>query len=470
MGAILSLNNSRYRARRSCGVSSSEACKRQKLSPTFYEEEVGLIPSLPDEISIQILARVPRIHYLKLKSVSRAWRNAISGSEIYSLRKELGTSEEWLYILTKVNQDKLLWYGLDPSSSKWQRLPLMPTISFEDETRKGLGSLRLLNMVGSTLRVADFLRGWLKRNDVLEWMAFCGCAVAAVNGSLYVLGGFSKACALRCVWRYDLALNRWSEVTPMSTGRAYCKTGILNNKLYVVGGVTRGRSGLTPLQSAEVYDSHTNEWSEIPSMPFTKAQVLPTAFLADLLKPIATGMTSYRGRLFVPQSLYCWPFFVDVGGEVYDPEVNSWAEMPAGMGEGWPARQAGTKLSVTVEGELYSLDPSSSLDDAKIKVYDHQDDAWKVVADQVPIRDFADSEAPYLLASLLGMLHVITKDANGNILVMQADVHARVPSASPSSSSKGSSSRMGIVNDLWRVLSTKNAGPAELVSCQTLDI
>ncbi|OMO68158.1 Kelch repeat type 1 [Corchorus capsularis] len=266
----------------------------------------------------------------------------------------------------------------------------------------------------------------------------------------------------------------------MSIGRAYCKTGILNNKLYVVGGVTRGHGGLTPLQSAEVFDPHTGIWSEIPSMPFSKAQVLPTAFLADLLKPIATGMTSYRGRLFVPQSLYCWPFFVDVGGEVYDPDVNSWVEMPVGMGEGWPARQAGTKLSVTVDGELYALDPSSSLESARIKVYDHQDDAWKVVVGEVPILDFADSESPYLLAGLLGKLHVITKDANNNILVLQTVVQNHLTSLpSTSSSSSDNSSGMGVdpaesttafEADVWRVIATRMAGSSELVSCQTLNI
>ena len=66
--------------------------------------------------------------------------------------------------------------------------------------------------------------------------------------------------------------------------------------------------------------------------------------LADLLKPIATGVTSYRGKLYVSQSFYSWPFAVDVGGEIFDPETNSWEQMPTGMGEGWPARQAGTKL------------------------------------------------------------------------------------------------------------------------------
>ncbi|KAI5077314.1 hypothetical protein GOP47_0007138 [Adiantum capillus-veneris] len=124
----------------------------------------------------------------------------------------------------------------------------------------------------------------------------------------------------------------------MGTPRAYCKTALLHDKLYAVGGVNRGHAGLTPLQSAEVYEPTANTWTPIRSMPFTKAQVLPTAFLADMLKPIATGMASYKGKLFVPQSLYSWPFFVDVGGEVFDPVSETWSEMPRGCSEkGSPA-------------------------------------------------------------------------------------------------------------------------------------
>nr|GEZ52801.1 hypothetical protein [Tanacetum cinerariifolium] len=79
-------------------------------------------------------------------------------------------------------------------------------------------------------------------------------------------------------------------------------------------------------------------------MPFSKAQVLPTIFLSDLLKPIATGLTSYKG-----------------------------------VGEGCPSKQAGTKRSVIVDCDLSALDPSDSLGSAKIKVYDYQYDTWKVV-------------------------------------------------------------------------------------------
>jgi hypothetical protein len=445
---------------------------------TSYEDNSRLIPSLPDEISVQILARVPRIRYLNLKSVSRAWKAALASSQLFCLRKELGTAEEWLYILTKVNDDKLLWYALDPFSGRWQRLPLMPNVFVEDEAKKGLAAIprRMWNMLGSSIRIADVIMNWLRRRDALDRMPFCGCSIGAVDGCIYALGGFSKASAMKSVWRYDPVKNCWTEVSPMSVGRAYSKTGILNGKLYVVGGVTRGRGGLNPLQSAEVFDPHTGTWSPLPNMPFAKAQVLPTAFLADLLKPIATGMTSYRGRLYVPQSLYCWPFFVDVGGEVYDPDIDSWLDMPVGMGDGWPARQAGTKLSVTVNNDLYALDPSSSLDSAKIKVYDEEGDTWKVVVGDVPIHNFADSESPYLLASLLGKLHVITKDDNHNIAVLQADMQNDLASSQSLSSSPDSSfselaeSSAESETDIWRVFASRSGRSAELVSCQSLKV
>ncbi|KAL1366204.1 hypothetical protein HN51_014071 [Arachis hypogaea] len=477
MGNILSLNSSKTRwSDPSVAALQDEACKRQRLLSSSCEDNSRLIPSLPDEISIQILARVPRINYLSLKLVSHVWKAALVSTELFCVRKELGTTEEWLYILTRVKDDKLLWSGLDPISRRWQRLPPMPKISFEDEAKKGLAAfpLRVWSMMGSRIKIADIIMSWLGRRDALDRMPFCGCSIGVVDGCIYALGGFSRASAMKSVWQYDPVKNSWTEASPMSVGRAYCKTGILNNKLYVVGGVTRGRGGLSPLQSAEVYDPHTGTWSQLPNMPFAKAQVLPTAFLADLLKPIATGMTSYRGRLFVPQSLYCWPFFVDVGGEVYDPNVNSWLEMPNGMGEGWPARQAGTKLSVTVNGDLYALDPSNSLDSAKIKVYDYEGDSWKVAAGDVPIHDFTDAESPYLLAGLLGKIHVITKDANHNITVFQADLQSDLASGQPNLSSSDYSSSehadSSAESRIWRVLASRSGRSAELVSCQSLKI
>ncbi|XP_041013525.1 F-box/kelch-repeat protein At1g22040 [Juglans microcarpa x Juglans regia] len=473
MGQFLSLAGPKCRTGEHNKVSQNETCKRQRMSSNFNEDSARLIPSLPDELSIQIIARLPRICYFNVRLVSRKWMTTIMSPELFKLRKELGTTEEWLYLLTKVDEDKLFWHALDPFSRKWHRLPMMPSVVYEDDSRKGFSGLWMWNMAGASINIAEVIRGWLGRKDSLDQMPFCGCAIGAVDGCLYVLGGFSRALTMKCVWRFDPIQNEWREMTSMSARRAYCKTGILNNKLYVVGGVSQGRGGLTPLQSAEFFDPSTGTWSQVPSMPFSKAQVLPTAFLADMLKPIATGLTSYMGRLCVPQSLYSWPFFVDVGGEIYDPETNSWVEMPNGMGEGWPARLAGTKLSVVVDGELYAFDPSSTLDSGKIKVYDQREDTWKVVIGKVPIYDYADSESPYLLAGFHGKLHVITKDADHHIAVLQADL-----CSSPSSSTSLFSGSLNEHSDsvaesdavVWKVIATRDFGSAELVSCQVLEI
>lgn len=477
MGGLLSLAGAKCRTRDFVGSLESESYKKQKMCLRFDEKGPRLIPSLPDELSIQILARVPRICYLNLRLVSRKWKATVTNPELFNVRKEVGMREEWLYVLTKVEDGSLLWHALDPLLRKWQRLPPLPSVIHQEECRSISSGVWMWNMVVPSFKIAEILRGWLGWKDTSEPMPFCGCAIGAVDGCLYVLGGFWRTSTMRCVWRFDPILNSWSEVASMSIGRAYSKTGILNNKLYVVGGVNRGQGGLNPLQSAEVFDPCTGTWSEVPSMPFSRAQVLPNPFLADMLKPIATGTTSYMGRLCVPQSLYSWPFFVDVGGEIYDPDTNAWVEMPIGMGEGWPARQAGTKLSVVVDGELYAFDPASSLDSGKIKVYDQKEDAWKVVIGKVPICDFTDSESPYLLAGFHGKLHVITKDVNHNIAVLRADLRDNLSSASSSSTSlpadpvdEHCDSLPEVDTVVWKIIASKDFGSAELVSCQVIDI
>ncbi|CAL9180478.1 unnamed protein product [Musa hybrid cultivar] len=473
MGSFSSVPANKSRAGENSETPRGDANKRLRMS-CYCDDKPRLIASLPDEISMQILARLPRIYYLNVKLVSQRWKAAIISDELFRLRAELGVTEEWLYMMTKTGTDKFSWHALDPRLRKWQRLPPMPCLANEEERQRVLPRLRMWSVVGSSIKLADLIRGWLGRRDNLDQMSFCGCAVGAVGRCLYVLGGFSRASAIDCVWRYDPCLNLWEEVNSMISARAFCKTCLLNDKLYAVGGVIRGRNGLTPLHSAEVFDPATGLWTELPSMPFLKTRVFPLAFLADMVKPIATGMASYRGRLCVPQSLYSWPFFFDIGGEVYDPETGSWVDMPPGMGDGWPARQAGTKLGAVVNGDLYALDPSRYLDSAQIKVYDEEEDAWRVVAERVPLHCFNDSESPYLLAGFLGKLHVITKDASDHIVILEADSR-RCRGSNVSTSSTAPVDAIADSSEeeepqILKVIAAKDFGAAELVGCQVLDL
>ncbi|MFS7902989.1 putative F-box domain, kelch-type beta propeller, F-box-like domain superfamily [Helianthus anomalus] len=238
MGGLLSKNS--CKPTETLHVPHGESCKRQKTLSSLWDDKPRLIPNLPDEISLEIIARLPRICYLNVKGVSRSWKAAVTSSEIYKVRRELGTKEEWLYILTKNHGDKLFWHALDPVSKRWQRLPPVPNVHLEDDYKSGLSGSRMWNMVGSSIRIADVVRGWLGRKDGSDQIRFCGCTIGAVDGYLYMLGGFNRVSAMNCVWKYDPVSNSWSEANPMSVSRAYCKTGVLNNKLNVVGDVSRG--------------------------------------------------------------------------------------------------------------------------------------------------------------------------------------------------------------------------------------
>lgn len=468
MGSFLSFTRRKDQPIEDYSCSGMDWCKRAKTSANCDGENNRLIPGLPDEISLEIIARVPRICYLKMKMVSRSWKVAIGGPEVYQLRKELGRTEEWLYILTKL-EDQLAWHGLDPSSGRWQRVPPMPAIAFEDESRRGFSGLCMRSLIDSSIKITETVRGWAGKNDASMKMPFCGCSVGAVAGCLYVLGGFSRFSTIRCVWRYNPCTNSWQESSSMTEGRAFCKISMLDDKLYAVGGIRRVKGGLSPLQTAEVYDPQTDTWTAMPTVPFSKGQVLPTAFLAELLEPVAVGVASYRGRLCVPQSLYSWPFYGDVSGEIYDPRTNTWSEMPAGMGEGWPGKQAETMLSAVVNSELYALDPSGSSEGtAQIKVYDDKEDVWKVVIGKVPFHDLSNCETPYLLASFLGKLHLIMKGINNDTSVLTVDVSTSSASVLPSLNPE--KFRKAEDPDFWEVIGTKNFGAAEFISCQVLSV
>ena len=48
--------------------------------------------------------------------VSQKWMAIVMSLDLFKLRKMFGTIEELLYLLTKVEEDKLVWHALDPFS------------------------------------------------------------------------------------------------------------------------------------------------------------------------------------------------------------------------------------------------------------------------------------------------------------------------------------------------------------------
>ena len=160
-----------------------------------------------------------------------------------------------------------------------------------------------------------------------------GSALAAVVGEkIYVIGGAttipgSKETAVfpthphmsvGTVEEYDPAGNTWRERTSMPTPRNHAAIGVVNGKIYVIGGrVGAAFIGLaSDISVVEEYDPAADEWSGPRArMPIARS---------------ALGAGVYGGRIYVAggeyQDTHMMATFRAV--EAYDPASNTWTEMP----------------------------------------------------------------------------------------------------------------------------------------------
>ncbi|KAI4584299.1 hypothetical protein MJG53_007578 [Ovis ammon polii x Ovis aries] len=139
--------------------------------------------------------------------------------------------------------------------------------------------------------------------------------VGVVEGKLYAVGGYdgaSRQC-LSTVEQYNPATNEWTYVADMSTRRSGAGVGVLSGQLYATG----GHDGPLVRKSVEVYDPGTNTWKQVADMNMCRRNA---------------GVCAVNGLLYV------------VGGddgscnlasvEYYNPVTDKWTLLPTNMSTG----------------------------------------------------------------------------------------------------------------------------------------
>ena len=146
--------------------------------------------------------------------------------------------------------------------------------------------------------------------------------VAAGNGKIYMLGGFTTVPhggAMDVAFEYDVATNKWRSLPPLSSPRASVGTAFVDGKLHAIGG--RGLDKIT-VNTHEVYDPATEKWS--------KAAPLPTA--RD-----HAGVIAVDGKIHVIGGRTAEGTDLVTLHDVYDPKTDTWksaAPLPAARSGG----------------------------------------------------------------------------------------------------------------------------------------
>ena len=126
--------------------------------------------------------------------------------------------------------------------------------------------------------------------------AFAG----AVNGKIYVIGGrltsplITVASNQDIVEEYDPVSNTWGGSgvrTPMPTARSGGGWATYNGKIYVAGGEIQTRQLVGAFRALEAYDTATNSWTVLESMPIPRHGVA-TAVVGNKIHFVSGHITS----------------------------------------------------------------------------------------------------------------------------------------------------------------------------------
>ena len=262
-----------------------------------------------------------------------------------------------------------LVYEYDPATDKWTKKKPMPLASHHVSFTEHKGKIYAFG--GFVLPQAG-PPAWVPIDNAWEydpasdsWRALAplptkrGSPVAAsVAEKIYVIAGANVLpgspavhparphYSVSVVEEYDPAANTWRARAPIPTPRNHAVAGVVNGKIYVIGGRVGAAfvsSGSSNVGVVEEYDPAADAWGP------------PKARMPSPRSAMAAG--AYQGRIYVTggegqdyRSMFTWRAF-----ESYDPATNTWstlASMPVSR-HGLAGAIVGDRLHM-VSGDVQS--------------------------------------------------------------------------------------------------------------------
>jgi N-acetylneuraminic acid mutarotase len=202
-----------------------------------------------------------------------------------------------------------------PSTGAWTPITAMANAREKPSAAFINGKLYVVGGWGSdgnpvaTLEIYDPSSGsWSTGASVPTPLA--GSGVAVLNNKMYVVGGCdSLSCGHTEVFGYDPSSDSWTTVAAYPNQTSWLGCGGIGSKIYCAGGT----GPTVDTATAYVYDSGTNAWTALPSLP------------VDLW---AMGYAAANGKLLVSGGVTNGNTTVTNMGFSFDPTANTWTALP----------------------------------------------------------------------------------------------------------------------------------------------
>jgi N-acetylneuraminic acid mutarotase len=150
----------------------------------------------------------------------------------------------------------------------------------------------------------------------------------AVNGKLYVIGGWGDGKARGANYEYDPATDKWTKKKSMPRPAHHAALAAANGKIYVVGGfVVPEKTNIPvgaawePIDDVWEYDPAADSWKSLAPLPGKRGAAVAVEVGGKIY--VIGGATTVEGSKD-PFFTFFGPAQVLSTNEVYDPATNKW--------------------------------------------------------------------------------------------------------------------------------------------------
>jgi N-acetylneuraminic acid mutarotase len=200
-------------------------------------------------------------------------------------------------------------------------------------------------------------------------------AQAAYNGKIYVFGGclrrITGADSTDNAWEFDPVADSWKALAPIPGKRCSAVAEQVNGKIYLIGGISPmedGKPGTRVTGANQAYDPATNTWENRSPMPTTRNHAYSGVVNGKIY---VIGGRQGAGNIPVTSN-------TDIVEE-YDPAQDLWGPIKERMPtprSGGGAATYGTKIYVA-GGELQNRQLRAAF--RALEAYDAATDTWTIL-------------------------------------------------------------------------------------------
>ncbi len=150
----------------------------------------------------------------------------------------------------------------------------------------------------------------------------------AVNGKMYVIGGWDDGKAAGINYEYDPATDKWTQKKGMPRSAHHAAIATANGKLYVIGGFVPPKDtqiptggAWEPIADVWEYDPAADSWKSLASLPTKRGAAVAVEVEGKIY--VIGGATTVAGSKD-PYFTFFGPSLVLTTNEVFDPATNKW--------------------------------------------------------------------------------------------------------------------------------------------------